>query len=67
MKISREANQCARAITSLVETETGKKLSIEACLKITACVQTAMNVAGKSAVASTLDEALNSGDGTYRP
>lgn len=63
MKTSKEANDCARAITALVEKTTGAPLPFEACMKIVSCVQAAMNVA----TAGALDEALNSGDGTYRP
>lgn len=47
MKTSSEANQCARAIVALVEQNTGKELSFEACMKITACVQMAINESTK--------------------
>lgn len=43
MKTSHEANNCARAITALVEQALGKEVPFEVCLKITACVQVAVD------------------------
>ena len=43
MKTSPEANDCARAIVSMLELETGKALSLVICMKIVACVQVAIN------------------------
>lgn len=43
LKLSHEANDCARAISAIVKQTTGADLPMEACVRIAGCAQVAIN------------------------